>query len=202
MTMFEYCYNVKEVKSKERLCDALKETFKGKGFVVCCIGTDAVIGDSLGPMIGSRLKESLNGKTYVFGSVESPLIAGDMKTLSEMLSFCFPKTEILAIDAAFGDISEVGCVKLNNLPLKPGLGVKKDLPEIGTRSLVGIISERKADFLSCVRFSAVLPIVNTICGAIEKYFRDLEDLDKNYSVFPKNYEIPFKTDENLLKTVK
>ncbi len=170
--MNEYCYNVNEKNCVNNLKDGIFRVFGGKKFIVCCIGTDAVIGDCLGPMVGSRLRERLCGKTYVFGSVERPIIAKDVKFISEFLKISFPDCEILAIDAAFGYEKEVGTIKLTDKPLKPGLGVNKDLPMIGTRSIMGILAKKGDDFLNSVRFSTVLPFVSVISQAIEMYFEE------------------------------
>lgn len=197
--MSEYCYNVNDVNFENNLKDSLNKVFGGKKFIICCIGTDAVIGDCLGPMIGSRLKENIGGKSYIFGSVEAPIIAKDIKSLSEVLSLCFVNTPILAIDAAFGVAGELGCVKFCETPLKPGLGVNKDLPLIGTHSLIGILAKKGDDFLNSVRFSSVLPFVDKICRAIEGYFFENSDLSINntdFSDFSLNFDnLPF----NLLK---
>ena len=75
-----YKQNAKnEVQSK--LVSNLYDVLGGNLPIIVCIGTDAVIGDSLGPLVGSMLKGLLKGKTYIFGTVESPITAKEVAVL-------------------------------------------------------------------------------------------------------------------------
>ena len=150
---------------------SLNRVLEGNIPIVVCIGTDAVVGDSLGPLVGSMLKDSLGGKTYVFGTVECPITAQEVGYIAEFVKNVYPDVPILAIDAALGHREEIGCVKVSKRPIKPGLGVDKNLAEIGTASIIGVVEERGRGKhgLSTVRLSAIYSQAKVIAGAVAKY---------------------------------
>ena len=57
---------------------ALKSLLGGRYPVFLCVGTDAVAGDSLGPLTGTLLESNLRGKTYVFGTLDRLVTALDV----------------------------------------------------------------------------------------------------------------------------
>ena len=152
---------------------SLKCVMQGKIPIVVCIGTDAVVGDSLGPLVGSMLKERLKGKTYVFGTIESPITAKEVPFVSDFVKNVYPDTPVLAIDAALGKSQEIGSIKFVKSSIKPGLGVDKDLGEIGNASIIGVVEERERGkhFLTSVRLSLVYKQAILIATAVETYIK-------------------------------
>ena len=178
--MLSYCYNDGKFSSEE-ISAALEKVLGGAIPVICCIGTDAVIGDSLGPVAGTTLDRLLHGKTYVYGSLKRPIIASDVESLSVFLKKVHPDSPILAIDAAIGAKEEVGNVKITDTPLKPGLGVKKDLSSVGTASIIGIIADKtRENPFSDVRLSRVFTLSDRICDGIVAYFDKIEAKRTNF----------------------
>ncbi|MBR2336462.1 MAG: spore protease YyaC [Clostridia bacterium] len=141
--------------------------------VIVCIGTDAVVGDSLGPLVGSMLKQKIKGKAYVFGTVDCPITAKEIECVSDFVKNAYPGVPVLAIDAALGKKEEVGNVKISAQPIKPGLGVNKDLAEIGNVSIIGVVEEKERGkrFLSSVRLSLVYRQAEIISSAIAGYIK-------------------------------
>lgn len=169
--MKNFCLNCKLKETKEVLKSGLFSILRGKIPIIVCIGTDAVSGDSLGPMVGSRLKESLAGKTFVFGSLDNPITAKDVGGVAEFVKTVYSDCEILAIDAALGKKEEIGYLKLTDSAIKPGLGVDKELSEVGTSSIIGIVEEKVygKKYLSSVRLSIVYDEAQVIVDAINEY---------------------------------
>lgn len=159
--------------TEKALSQALSRVLHNKIPVVVCIGTDAIVGDSLGPLVGSMLKEKIMGKTYVFGTVDSPITAKDVPYVAEFVKNVYVDQPILAIDAALGRKEEIGGIKVIGSPVKPGLGVNKNLSEIGTASIIGIVEEKGngKSFMSSVRLSLVYKQAQIITSAIENYLK-------------------------------
>ena len=111
------------------LARAVKSLTGGKKPVFVCIGTDAVTGDSLGPLTGTVLSGKLRGKAYVLGTLDRPLTALDVNIASEFVKKVYPYGVVVAVDAALGRKEEVGSVLVSDSPVKPGLGVRKNLDE-------------------------------------------------------------------------
>lgn len=169
-------FSVENKFAREGIARFLKETFKDELPVLVCIGTDAVIGDSLGPLVGSFLDEKLNGKAYVYGSFLSPITAKEIEPLVRFIKRVHPDRKVLAIDAAVGKAEEVGCIKLCDRPLKPGAGVEKNLSEIGDANVIGVVAEKTAEKgrLGLVRMSGVYRAAKIIVDGINSFVSSLE----------------------------
>ncbi|MCQ2399441.1 MAG: spore protease YyaC, partial [Clostridia bacterium] len=131
----------------------------------------------LGPLVGSMLYEKLKGKTYVFGTMASPITAKDVVSLSEFLKEIYPYSKVLAIDAALGKKEEIGAIKICDRGIFPGLGVAKKLPLIGDASIIGVVEEsgKGQRLLSSVRMSFVHKIAEAVSEAISQYFIGVEE---------------------------
>lgn len=168
-------FNVENEFAARGVAGFLSEIFKGDRFVVACIGTDAVIGDSLGPLVGSFLSETLGGRTFVYGTFASPVTARDVGSLAAFLRSVHPCDKILAVDAAVGRKEEIGLIRMSDCPLKPGAGVEKNLTKIGDANVIGVVAEKtsEAGSLGTVRLSRVWKAASVIADGIKKYFDDI-----------------------------
>lgn len=172
MNQFEY--NSAVFSSFYGISDSLKQLYKTQNPVIICVGSDLVVGDSLGPIIGSELKDKLQGKAYVYGSLESPITANEIKTIYNTINNLHPKSKILVIDAAVGELSDVGKIKIKDDGVKPGEGINKDLEKIGDVSIIGIVSNKdnpKQAIYNETRFSLVKKISNVIIKGIIEYLK-------------------------------
>lgn len=121
--------------------------------IILCIGTDKVTGDSLGPIVGYRLKTmlshslipSLHDNVHIYGTLKSPVHAVNLVTTLLKIRHDFALANglkdafILVVDAALGYEKHLGYVTLSEQPLTPGEGVNKKLPSVGQISITGII---------------------------------------------------------------
>ena len=161
--------------AKIRISQALNAVLDGKTAIFVCIGTDAVTGDSLGPLVGTMLKEKLGGRTYVFGSLDKTVTARDVNVIARFVKKTYPYEKVVAIDAALGRREEIGGIKISDRPVKPGLGVEKDLAEIGDASIIAVVDEKTSpkNSLSSVRLSLVYSLAETVSEGIKDYFDKL-----------------------------
>ena len=96
--------------------------------VVVCIGSDLAIGDSLGPITGSMLKYKTEGLgVFLYGTLSAPITAKEIKYMREFLKETHRKSPIIAIDAAVGEKGDIGLIKIDDAPIKPGAGANKKL---------------------------------------------------------------------------
>ena len=111
--------------------------------VVVCVGSDLAIGDSLGPLVGSMLRFKTQGLgAYIYGSLSSPVTAKEVRYIGRFLKRTHADRQIIAVDAAVGEESDVGLIKVNDLPLKPGSGASKDLGKFGDITVMGVVAEK------------------------------------------------------------
>lgn len=109
--------------------------------IILCVGSDRSTGDSLGPIIGYKLKKSMQCDFYVYGDLTHPVHAANLARYMECINQAFINPYIIAIDASLGRKDHVGLITLGTGPLRPGLGVKKKLPEVGDIHITGIVNE-------------------------------------------------------------
>ena len=155
-----------------RLLLLLMEELRAKRkseIVFLCIGTDRSTGDSLGPLIGYKLKEKGIRNARIMGTLDHPVHAMNLETCMERLLTSFPNALVVAVDASVGNAEHVGFITLGRGPLKPGLGVKKELEAVGDIFINGIVgSTRSGDplMLQSIRLSIVMRLADCISRSI------------------------------------
>lgn len=150
--------------------------------VILCIGSDLAIGDSLGPIVGTMLQQNGTERySFIYGTLRQPVTAKEIKYLGEFLRKTHPDSPVIAIDAAVGEPSELGLIKLTDSPLRPGSGANKSLGKVGDVSVLGIVGE-KAGFsysmLNLTRLGGVFRMAQTVSRALALYLGE-RTADKN-----------------------
>ncbi len=135
--------SIKSANPVQRIASALETVLYDINLVpdadmlVVCIGSDRATGDSLGPLVGSMLKwDGFPGK--VLGTLDRPVHAGNLQKI--LLKLEAENAPVLGIDACLGTPAEVGTVIVSAGPLRPGLGVRKQLPSIGDLHIAGVVN--------------------------------------------------------------
>ncbi|OFW78940.1 MAG: spore protease YyaC [Alicyclobacillus sp. RIFOXYA1_FULL_53_8] len=122
--------------------DSVFQAAVGRRIVVVCVGTDRSTGDAFGPIIGSKLNNTLaSTRVSVYGTLDEPVHAVNLAaTLEQIRGSHREPPFILAIDACLGKFEHVGHIILEQGPLHPGAGVKKSLPIFGDYTLTGVVN--------------------------------------------------------------
>lgn len=108
--------------------------------IILCIGTDRVTGDSLGPLIGYKLKESNRKNAIIYGTLDEPIHAKNIAdTISEIYNN-YTNPLVIAIDACLGKMDHIGYITVANSVIRPGAGVNKNLPSVGDIAVTGIVN--------------------------------------------------------------
>lgn len=137
--------------------------------VIVCIGTDRATGDSLGPLVGYKLNTMKFKNVHVFGSLSAPVHAKNLEETLALINQLFPYALILAIDACLGAMHRVGSLCIGDGSIKPGAGVKKDLPDVGHFHITGIVnfsSVMNMIVLQNTRLSIVMDMADSISSAL------------------------------------
>ena len=151
--------------------------------IFICIGSDLVLGDSLGPLVGTFLKNK-NLKAYVYGTLSFPITAKEVEYARTYLKQIHPNSISIAIDAAIGEPDDIGLVRVLNKGLKPGLGVDKNLGTVGDLSIVGIVASKSVknyNLFNLTRLNLIYKMAGTIANGIEKYI--------NYQLNKENFSL-------------
>lgn len=140
-----------------------------RGVLVLCIGTDRSTGDSLGPLIGYKLKEQRVRRIQIMGTLERPVHAMNLEQSMARIRVKYPNHVIVAVDASVGSQDHVGCITLGRGSLRPGLGVCKDLEAVGDIFITGIVGGYGSYdplMLQSVRLSMVMRMADYICKSV------------------------------------
>jgi len=157
-----------------------------------CIGTDRSPGDCLGPLVGSKLSSlgSLPPGVRLFGTLDEPVHAANLDEYIKLLQDKGKASFVLAVDACLGRSENIGYISLKNGPLKPGTGVNKNLTEVGSAHMVGVVNVggfMEYFVLQNTRLSLVMRMADVIASSLaavlgwywEHFHPDLRMDEKN-----------------------
>lgn len=183
MDTLNYTFSMFNDFTSDGISEALKKLSpENKKPIIVCIGSDLVLGDSLGPLIGTLLqKKSLNN--YIYGTLNSPITAKDVGVAKTYLKQLHPNSVEITVDAAIGDADDVGLIKVVNRGLKPGLGVDKKLGTIGDVSIIGIVagkSVKNYNLYNLTRLNLVYKMSEIIADGIYKFLSNSNENVKTY----------------------
>ena len=163
--------------------------------VIICIGSDLSVGDSLGPITGTKLKEKLKGTNcYIYGTLSQPITAHEIKFVNDFVADfkvrfrinfnnfgndfvrnTHPSSPVIAIDAAVGGAGDIGMMRVAKRGVAPGSGANKKLAKVGDVSIIGIIAEKSVfnfSILSATRLNMVYKMANIIAEGVASFVTD------------------------------
>ncbi|MBL5797087.1 spore protease YyaC [Heyndrickxia sporothermodurans] len=142
--------------------------------IIVCIGTDRSNGDSLGPLTGTFLQEKGPSIFSVYGTLDDPIHAVNLEEKLKAIHEMHENPFIIAIDACLGKLKSVGMIQIMDGPVKPGAGVKKELPSVGDMHITGIVNVSgfmEFFVLQNTRLNLVVKMAKTIAGGIYRASR-------------------------------
>ncbi len=165
-----------EIKFENALYEILIDNnAENKKLIIFCIGSILITGDSLGPIIGTKLSRNyiINNllyfnKVYVYGTMNKTINALNIKNEIKRIENKFNKDNIviLAIDAAISENICIGSVIVNNKHLEPGAGVGKKLPYVGDLYISGVTCNDAQNLNDITNRETVFKIADFITGGI------------------------------------
>ena len=155
---------------------------ENRPIIFVCIGSDRSTGDSLGPLVGHKLKYFSKNNIYVYGTLETPIHAKNMVSKLAEINYIFKNPYIVAIDSCLGSLNNIGNIFIQKKPLMPGSALNKQLPAIGEMSITGIVNiSGNFEFLVLqnTRLNTVMNLADSISKGI--YYFILKSLDNTHS---------------------
>lgn len=108
--------------------------------VILCIGTNKIIGDSLGPCVGDILIMEYNIDAYVYGHTSKPINGNNYDDYLSHISKHHKNNFIIAIDACLGIQQDVGKIKFSKNGITAGGALNKGYAKIGDIGILGIVA--------------------------------------------------------------
>lgn len=126
-------------------------------------------------MVGDMLVKWKIPDVHVFGTLENPVHARNLEEIMSNAVCRLPCAFVVAIDASLGVMEHVGCITVGRGPIKPGAGLKKELPPVGDMHITGIVNTGGfMDFLvlQSTRLSVVMRMADIIARGMHMAFNE------------------------------
>ena len=115
--------------------------------VVVCFGTSAISGDSLGPMVGSRLVERYNVPAFVYGTEQHSVNGKNMSEWLRFIRAVHGDALYIAVDASLGQKERVGQLILRDDGVCPA-AIKGKKERFGDIGILAVVAENAGDSLT------------------------------------------------------
>ncbi|MEB1808236.1 MAG: spore protease YyaC [Bacillaceae bacterium] len=165
-------FHMDEPNARHSISEQLAELlspYSHRELVIVCIGTDRSTGDSLGPLIGTKLAEKRLSKFTVYGTLEYPVHAVNLEEKLAEIDQNHRNPYIIGIDACLGRLTSVGHITVAKGPVKPGAAVNKKLPEVGNIHITGIVNVggmMEYFVLQNTRLHTVMKMANLVASSL------------------------------------
>lgn len=137
---------------ENKLKQILKEAYENfNNIVVMCIGTDRVIGDAFGPLVGYNIKKYETETFRVYGDLEDIISANNIDEKLSQIYDEYYNPFIITIDSALSYKIKPGSIIIENRGLIPGASLGKNIDRIGNVSIKGIVGNIRQRKLSCFK---------------------------------------------------
>lgn len=149
--------------------------------ILICIGTDRCIGDCLGPLVGTMLKEKYFPLS-IYGTISEPIHALNIDKKLLKIKKEHPTSTIIGIDACLGDTENIGEIQVRDYAIHPGKGVGKSLPDVGETSIVGIVDSCESSELFTnrnIRLNLIFQMATIIVQTIMHSYYLYTNFDNN-----------------------
>lgn len=112
-----------------------------KTIVFICIGSNKIIGDCLGPLVGSYLKDRADFDVY--GDMNNPVNFENAEHIMEEISCKYSNSLKILIDSALGD--NVGDIIIDDGEIEIGKGLSKKKKICGDISIKAVVGKNYND---------------------------------------------------------
>ncbi len=111
--------------------------------IFLCIGTDRVIGDSFGPLVGYKLKYLFNDeeKIEVIGDLGNTICLHNISKIINNIKSKYEEAFLIAIDAAISDKMDIGKIVVSKNCINVGKAFNRKNIYVGDMSIKGIVSK-------------------------------------------------------------
>lgn len=147
--------------------------------VFLCVGTNKIIGDAIGPIIGDNLKKLENKFMRVYGTTNNTLNFSNAQSIIKKVYIEHKKPFLITIDAALSNKEKKGKIFIGNGLIKIGNALEKNISfysDITIKCVVGnyfynkkqnIDELENADISSLLMMSKI--VSNGIMNVLKKF---------------------------------
>lgn len=123
--------------------------------VIVCFGTCSISGDSLGPKIGTLLREKHNLPAFVYGTQEDQINGKNMKEWLSFITAAHKDALFISVDASLGSEDKVGQIIIRDDGVCPS-GVTGKKERFGDIGILGVVAQKQGDAI--IQLLSVSPL--------------------------------------------
>lgn len=137
--------------------------------VVVCFGSPSIAGDSLGPEVGTLLREDPSFPAFVYGTLDRPVTGKNMEEWITFVKEAHKGAVFLAVDACLGDARSLGKISVRGDGVCPAAacGKRKRFGDVG---VIGVVGDKSGDPLEEL-MGADLTLVSALARTITSLIR-------------------------------
>ncbi len=145
--------------------------------VFLCIGTNRLVGDSIGPIVGNSLKNMENEYMQIYGTIENNINFLNAKETIEEIYYNFEKPFLVTVDAALSQTKNKGDIVLSEGYMKIGKALQKSIcfySDVNIKCVVGksyLEKERNLKELKNMTLEESKELAEIISNGIKKVIK-------------------------------
>ena len=111
--------------------------------VILCVGTNKLIGDSVGPIVGQKLARLLKNKqnVWIYGNTKRNLNLKNAKQILKQIQITHKQAFVITIDAALGPKEMIENTWIGSGIVKIGEALDKQIQYFSNITIKGIVGE-------------------------------------------------------------
>ena len=172
------CKNyTKFVKEFEQRISELYVENDYSNLVFLCIGTNKIIGDSVGPIVGNYLKKLQNEYLQIYGTLDDTINFFNAKDVIEGIYQNLENPYLITIDAALSNSNNKGDIVLSEGYIKIGKALQKSIcfySDINIKCIVGksyLEKEKNIKELEKVSLAEILGMAELVATGIKNVLK-------------------------------
>lgn len=167
----------KFVKDFEKKISELYVESGYSNLVFLCIGTNKIIGDSVGPIVGNYLKKLQNEYLQIYGTLDDTINFINAKDVIEGIYKNLENPYLITIDAALSNSNNKGDIVLSEGYIKIGKALQKSIcfySDINIKCIVGksyLEKEKNIKELEKVSLAEILGMAELVATGIKNVLK-------------------------------
>lgn len=155
--------------------------------IFLCIGTNRIVGDAFGPVVGSVLKKNLsaNNNIQIVGDLKECVTYNNINKTVDLLTDDYQANFVIVLDSALSCKKNIGKVFIQNRGLKYAESLKKNNAIIGNISIKAIVGEnsynpvKNFNNLKNVSLNRIYKMCNLVSNGIIEVMNKKANYGKN-----------------------
>lgn len=149
------------------------------GLIFLCVGSDKIIGDAIGPIVGTKLenefmKRGLAKNINIYGKMGNTLNFKNATEVIENIKKCYKRPFIITIDAALSRESHIGRIVISEGIIELGNSLGRSIKLKSNINIKGVVGKYKEEPLENIKtlrkigFYSVIEMSQNISRGIQK----------------------------------